>query len=83
MLLSSFPTEEDEEDVVLLAELCLRLRLTSSVLLSLDKELEADVDEAFSDEAVEDVWGFPLVGADDPVDLTRFLKTLLPFDEIF
>ena len=55
MLLSSFPTEEDEEDVVLLAELCLRLRLTSSVLLSLDKELEADVDEAFSDEAVEDV----------------------------
>ena len=53
LLLSSFPTEEDEEDVVLLAELCLRLRLTSSVLLSLDKELEA-VDEAV-DEAVEDV----------------------------
>jgi len=32
--LSSFPTEDDEDEVVLFAELCLRLRLTSSVLLS-------------------------------------------------
>lgn len=39
-MLSSFPTEEEEEEVVLLAELCLRLRLTSNVLLSLDTELE-------------------------------------------
>ena len=34
LLLSSFPTDEDELEVVLLAELCLLLRLTSNAFLS-------------------------------------------------
>ena len=61
MLLSSFPTEEEEEEVVLFAELCLRLRLTSSVLLSLDTELE--VVEAKVD-CVEFDAGLPLAVAE-------------------
>ena len=51
--MSSFPTEEDEDEVVLLADDCLRLRLTSSDLLSLDTEPEV-VCEAKADCAVED-----------------------------
>ena len=52
--MSSFPTEEDEDEVVLFADDCLRLRLTSSDLLSaLDTEPEV-VCEAKADCAVED-----------------------------
>jgi len=65
LLLSSFPTEEDEDEVVLLADDCLRLRLTSSDLLSLDTEPEV-VCEAKADCAVED-W-FDKEGADGQAD---------------
>ena len=81
LLLSSFPTEEDEDEVVLLADDCLRLRLTSSDLLSLDTEPEV-VCEAKADCAVEDWFDEGADGADEDLPLEAVVFSSLAVSSV-
>ena len=81
LLVSSFPTEEDEDEVVLFADDCLRLRLTSSDLLSLDTEPEV-VCEAKADCAVEDWFDEGADGADEDLPLEAVVFSSLAVSSV-